>query len=182
MKHSAPIFSLLISLLFLSSASPALAKGDYPPLDTAENVNLEHYLGKWYEIARLPLFFEKGCVGSMAEYLALDNGKIRVINTCHKNSCSGKLKVANGIARVVNRTDNSKLKVSFFWPLEGDYWILKLGKDYEYAVVGSPDRKSLWILSRDASMNNELVDDIKAEFADKGFNTEALEMPQTCEE
>lgn len=180
MKIFSRVYKLLILPLLFSQA--ALAMGAHAPLSTAEKVDLDRYVGKWFEIARLPQSFEKGCVGVSAEYVARNDGKISVTNTCRKETCEGKIRVANGIARVVDPIDNSKLKVSFFWPFEGDYWILKLGQDYEYAVVGSPDRKSLWILSRTSQMDESLINEIKTEFTAKGFNTEAFIKTTPCED
>ena len=171
------VSSLSFIFLAILSGSQSFAMGHHAPsapLTTVEKVNLVRYLGKWYEIARLEQFFEKGCVGATADYSLADDGKIKVLNTCHMKSCDGKIKVANGIARVVDTLNNSKLKVSFFWPFEGDYWIMKLGQDYEYAVVGSPDRKSMWILSRTPQITDALFAEIKTEFAAKDFDTEAL--------
>ena len=107
-------------------------------LEAVHKVELEKYLGKWYEIAHLPAKFQEGCNETTATYTLLDNGVISVLNECKKN---GKMKLAKGKAKVVDKTTNAKLKVTFFWPFYGDYWIIKLGDDYSYAVVGTPNRK-----------------------------------------
>jgi apolipoprotein D and lipocalin family protein len=151
------------------------------PLETVEKVDVNSYLGKWYEIARLPQYFEKDCVGVTAEYSLMDCGKIKVVNTCRKVTCDGKVTVANGVARVTDAISQAKLKVSFFWPFEGDYWILKLGSNYEYSVVGSPDRKTLWILSRTPQMDETTIAEILAEFSAKGFDTTAMIRTSSCE-
>jgi apolipoprotein D and lipocalin family protein len=109
-------------------------------LEVVSHVELQKYLGKWYEIARLPAKFQEGCNETTATYSLLANGDISVLNECKKN---GKIKLARGKAKVVDKTTNAKLKVTFFWPFYGDYWILKLGDNYEYSVVGTPDRKYL---------------------------------------
>ena len=106
------------------------------PLETVAHVDLGRYVGKWYEIARYPNRFEKECARDVtAEYAALPNGKISVVNTCLKSD--GKAKQSKGSAVVVDKASNSKLSVTFFWPFSGKYWILDLGPQYEYAVVGS---------------------------------------------
>ena len=87
---------------------------DKPPLTVVDPVDLERYLGKWYEIASYPSWFQKGCTGSTAEYSLLSDGKIQVINRCHKDSLEGPLKVSKGKAEVVDTTTNAKLKVWFF--------------------------------------------------------------------
>jgi apolipoprotein D and lipocalin family protein len=144
---------------------------NYDRLDVVPSVKLERYLGKWYEIAHLPARFQEGCSETTATYTLGKNGNISVLNECRKN---GKVKQARGKAKVVDKTTGAKLKVTFLWPFYGDYWIIKLGKNYDYAVVGTPNRKYLWILSRAPQMDEELYSDI-AEFArSKGFEVENL--------
>jgi apolipoprotein D and lipocalin family protein len=100
-----------------------------PELETAEHVDLERYIGTWFEIAKFPQRFEKGLVGITATYSMLPNGKVRVLNKGYKGDFNGNAKTAEGRAIVVDTKTNAKLKVSFFWPFTGDYWILELGKD-----------------------------------------------------
>jgi apolipoprotein D and lipocalin family protein len=128
-------------------------------------------LGKWYEIARLPTTFQEGCNETTATYSLLPNGKISVLNECIKK---GKAKTAKGTAKVADKTAGAKLKVTFLWPFSSDYWIIKLGDNYEYAVVASPNRKYLWILSRTPQMREMLFLEL-LEFAKlKGFDTDRL--------
>jgi apolipoprotein D and lipocalin family protein len=127
----------------------------YPPLDVVAKVELDRYAGRWYEIARYPNSFERGCVGVTADYTPRDDGRIDVVNTCFESSLDGPSRDIRGSARVVDETTNAKLKVSFFWPFEGDYWIIDLDEDYDYAVVGEPSRRFLWILSRTPQMDDE---------------------------
>jgi apolipoprotein D and lipocalin family protein len=135
-------------------------------LEVVPKVELEKYLGKWYEIARLPAKFQEGCNETTATYTLLGNGNISVLNECKKD---GKVKRAKGKAKVVDKTTNAKLKVTFFWPFYGDYWIIKLGDYYEYSVVGTPDRKYLWILSRKPEMDNTLFSELTQFAKSKGF-------------
>lgn len=146
------------------------------PLDTVAHVDLNRYLGLWYEIARLPQPFETGCVGVTAEYSLKDNGDINVLNTCHQDTLDGKVNVANGSAFIADKSTDAKLKVTFFWPFYGDYWILELGQDYEYAVVGSPDRKSLWLLSRTPTVAPELYQGVMDRMSAKGFDLTPFKM------
>lgn len=153
--------------------------GATPP-STVDHVDLARYAGTWYEIARLPHSFEKGCVGVTATYATRPDGKISVLNRCRVGTLTGELRSINGTARSTNPPRNSKLKVTFFWPFEGDYWILRLNPDYTTAAVGSPNRKTLWILHRQPTMDDShyhaLVESLKAE----GFPTQNLErVPQT---
>ena len=143
-------------------------------LKTAPFVDLSRYAGKWYEIASYPNKFQEGCVGSKATYSLTDNGKIKVINECYDNSFSGKRRSAEGKAWVVDKKTNAKLKVSFFWPFSGDYWIIDLGHNYEYAVIGHPDRKYLWILSRSPDMDEKVYQSIMAKLQEQDYDTEKL--------
>ncbi len=143
----------------------------YGELEVVPYVELERYLGKWYEIAHLPARFQEGCNETTATYNLAKDGNISVLNECRKN---GKLKQAKGKAKVVDKTTGAKLKVTFFWPFYGDYWIIKLGKDYDYAVVGTPDRKYLWILSRTAQMDNVLFSELTEFAKSKGFEVGKL--------
>jgi len=140
------------------------------PVQTVAKVEPSRYMGRWYEIARLPNKFQKGCVGSYTDYSLRDDGQITVFNACHDEK-DGKLRQAKGRAWVVDQTSNARLKVSFFWPFRSDYWIIGLGKEYEYSVVASPNRKYLWVMSRTPSMNDELYADIMKDAERQGFDT-----------
>jgi apolipoprotein D and lipocalin family protein len=144
------------------------------PLSTVSHVDLTRYMGAWYEIARYPNGFQKGCVGSKATYTLLDNGKVSVLNECYDGSFSGELRSAKGKAWVVDKETNAKLKVSFFLFFAGDYWIIDLGKDYEYAVVGHPKRKYLWILSRTKEMDEVVYDRILSRLRDMKYDISKL--------
>jgi apolipoprotein D and lipocalin family protein len=139
----------------------------YLSLDVVPHVELEKYLGKWYEIAHLPAKFQEGCDETTATYTLLKDGNISVLNQCIKN---GKMKQAKGKAKIVDKDSNAKLKVTFFWPFYGDYWIIKLGDEYDYSVVGTPDRKYLWILSRTPQMNDKLYSQLLEYAKSKGFD------------
>jgi lipocalin len=146
-----------------------------PELETVEHVDIERYIGTWFEIAKLPQRFEKGLVGITATYSMLPNGKVRVLNKGYKGDLNGNTKTAEGRAMVVDTKTNAKLKVSFFWPFTGNYWILELGKDYEYAVVGDESRKYLWILSRTPQMDEATYNDLLKRVQAKGFDVSKLE-------
>jgi apolipoprotein D and lipocalin family protein len=135
------------------------------------HVDLKKYLGKWYEIAHLPARFQEGCDNTTATYTLSEDGSISVLNECIKN---GKANQAKGNAKVVDKNSGAKLKVTFFWPFYGDYWIINLGKDYDYAVVGAPNRKYLWILSRTPKMDDRLFSQLKESVKSKGFNLSNL--------
>jgi apolipoprotein D and lipocalin family protein len=148
-------------------------------LGIVEHVDVKRYMGTWFEIAKLPQRFEKGLVGITANYTLLPNGKVRVINSGYKADFNGKLKTIEGKAWVVDTVTNAKLKVSFFWPFAANYWIIELGKDYEYAVVGEESRKYLWILSRTPQMEDAIYNELLKRLQQKGFDVSKLErIPQ----
>jgi apolipoprotein D and lipocalin family protein len=144
--------SLLLTLAIVSVLGLAQTK----PLQTVPKVDLDRYLGTWYEIATIPQRFQKGCTGVTATYSLRPDGKIDVFNQCHKDSLNGKHKQVHGRAWVVDKETNAKLKVQFFWPFSGAYWIIELDSNYQYAVVGHPNRNYLWILCRTPQMDEGL--------------------------
>jgi len=145
-----------------------------PPLETVERVELGRYLGTWYEIASFPQRFQRGCTATAATYALRDDGRIDVLNSCRKESLDGELATARGLARVVDRVTNARLEVSFFRPFWGDYWIIDLGRDYEYAVVGHPSRDYLWILSRTPTLPEATYQGILERLQARGYETSRL--------
>jgi apolipoprotein D and lipocalin family protein len=152
-----------ISILFLISCAPSQNK-DFPPLTTVEQVDLNKYIGLWYEVAKIPNSFQDQCAyGTTAEYKIDKDGDIIVINSCYDED--GKIDIADGVANVVDKKTNSKLEVSFvsflgIRPFWGDYWIIGLDENYQWAVIGTPSRKYGWILSRTPSLPDETMQEI----------------------
>lgn len=143
-------------------------------LEVVPRVELDRYIGTWYEIARYPNRFQKDCYATSATYDLRADGTISVINRCRKGSPDGAEKVASGRAWVVDRKTNARIKVQFLWPFSGDYWIIQLGEQYEYAVVGHPDRSYLWILSRSPRMEPELYGRILERLRQQGYDSSRL--------
>lgn len=137
-----------IFLLLIFTGCTSQKHSNLPELKPVKSVDLARYAGTWYEIASFPQSFQKGCVHTRATYSLREDGKIKVLNECRDKTPDGKLRSAEGKAWVVDPASNAKLKVQFFWPFSGDYWIIDLGPNYEYAVIGHPRRNYLWILSR----------------------------------
>ncbi len=165
---------LIAALLNPLCGCGSLLEAVLPPLDTVSNVDLNHYTGKWYEIARYPNWFQSSCASSTAEYTANADGSIGVFNTCLAADGSVNSTI-QGTARVVDTSTNAKLKVTFPGiPFEGNYWIIQLGEDYEYAVVGEPTRSTLFILSRTPILDQGTLDAILAELPDQGYDPERL--------
>lgn len=146
------------------------------PVEVVPFVDLNRYTGVWYEISRYPNRFQEGCVGTRATYTLRKDGRIDVLNECFEGSFSGKLRRAKGVAKVVDEVSKAKLKVTFFWPFYGDYWIIDLGEDYEYAVVGHPKKKYFWILSRTKKMDDKLYRTIIERLEIKGYEPKKLIM------
>jgi apolipoprotein D and lipocalin family protein len=165
---------LLLFLFFFLSSCIVEKKESLPPLQVFPYVDLKRYVGTWYEIARFPNSFQEGCVGTKAIYSLLEDGKIGVVNECRRDSFEGRVSSAKGKAWVVDKKTNAKLKVSFFWPFSGHYWIIDLGKDYEYAVVGHPKRKYLWILSRSPQMDEKLYNSILEKLTMQSYDIKKL--------
>jgi apolipoprotein D and lipocalin family protein len=149
--------NLLIIILF--SVFNVMAQKDNTQPVTVDHVNLSKYTGIWYEIAKIPNRFQKKCVSNSAAYYSLsEDGTIKVVNSCKE--ADGELNSVEGVAKIVDTKTNSKLEVSFvsifginlFW---GDYWIIGLDDEYSYAVIGTPNRKYGWILSRTKQLNEE---------------------------
>ncbi len=165
--------TLAVATIF-SAVTDGRTAEKHPPLMTVPNVDLSRYMGVWYEIARIDHFFQKGCLGSSATYTPKPGGEIEVLNRCVKekdrsvHEVKGRAWVAPGYG------DNARLKVSFFWPFRTDYWIIDLGNEYEYAVVGDPDRKYLWILSRTPAMDDALYKKALDLAAAQGFAIDRL--------
>lgn len=163
---------LFVAMLILAACRPPQAE-KLPPLRVVDHVDLNRYAGEWFEIARYPHRFQEGCVGSKATY-HLDDDRIVVVNECYEQKLTGAVRSVKGSARVVDRETNAKLKVTFFWPFTGDYWIIDLDDKYQYAVVGHPTRKYLWILSRTKEMDEIVYRDILLRLQQQGYDTAKL--------
>lgn len=142
------------------------------PLPTVQQVDLTRYQGRWYEIAMLPNRFQKQCVSdTQANYRQVD-GAVEVINTC--KTAEGELDRAKGKAKVVEGTGNAKLRVTFFWPFYGDYWVLDLDPAYQMVLVGEPSRRYAWILSRTAQPDEAEVQRLLNKAGQLGFDVKAF--------
>jgi apolipoprotein D and lipocalin family protein len=168
-------FFITVAALSGTTQNPATVR-------TVESVDLTRYAGDWYEIARYPNRFQEKCTGDVrATYARREDGRIDVTNRCRE--ADGEVSDAKGIARVVDTKTSAKLKVRFapaflsFLPMVwGDYWIIGLAPDYSWAVVGSPDRKYLWILGRQTSLSAEQLKEAHAAITANGFDVSRLVM------
>ncbi len=151
------------------------------PVRPVAHVDLARYAGRWHEIARFPNRFQAKCVGeTTADYDLLPGGDIRVVNACRK--ADGSMARAEGRARLASpdgRTSTLKVRfapafLSFLPFVWGDYWIIVLAPDYSYVVIGEPDRKYLWILSRTPSMDEALLQTVFAQISEKGYDVNRI--------
>lgn len=189
MTHHARAQARLVSLLLgaalalggcTSVATPPLG-ADLPPLQTVAKVDLQRYLGTWYEIARTPFGIQdRNCAReTTATYSARDDGAIDVLNRCLR--ADGTVFSAQGLATVVDPISNARLKVTFLpawirWlPVgRGDYWVLELAPDYSHVVIGEPGRRYLWILARAPRMDAATFNGIVARLPAHGYDPARL--------
>lgn len=165
---------LIVAALILSACG-----GEPKPLPVVDQVELQRYTGTWYEIARLPHWFQRGCRDSSATYRLNDDGTLKVVNRCRREDSTSQ---AEGVARVVDENSNAKLKVRFdnwfsnLFPTiaEGNYWIIHLSEDYDVAMVGEPERKYFWILARQPSLPDERYQALVDKARRLGFPVEEL--------
>lgn len=160
----------------LCFAIPVLAKAD---LQTVPQVDVNQYVGRWFQIARNPLFFENGCVCSVQDLSALPNGTVAVVNTCNFQSPAGALRKISGTATSEDTTTNARFSIDFGLPQKGEYWIIGLDANYRYAVVSDPSRRSLYILSKTPTLDPALYQAAVASAALQVDTSQLLETLQT---
>jgi len=171
--------NLLITALIMLSITTC--KSEQKDLPTVKELDLTKYAGTWYEIARLPNSFEKDLECVTATYTVLPNGKVEVLNKGYTNADTSKLKSIKGVAWVPDNNYPARLKVRFFWPFSGKYWVIALDKDYNYALVGDPSRKYLWILSKSSTLDDSVYSTLVNIAKENGFDAEKLMMVnQSC--
>ena len=161
------MFFALATLLFTSMPFAAAADPVVVPA-----VDYSRYVGFWYEIGHYPNFFQTECVRSTAEYAALEDGRVSVLNTCYREEKSPTS--IKGVAYAENAAEPAKLKVDFGLPFLGDYWIIDLDPEYQWAVVSGPGKKSLFILARQAPMSDAVLQPILARLAAQGFDLDKI--------
>jgi apolipoprotein D and lipocalin family protein len=181
MKNPALIarLALATSLLLALSACNTADKAGQPPLPTVASVDLQRYLGTWYQQALIPNKFQAMCASNTRATYAPDGDGLTVLNQCRK--ADGQMEEAKGVAKIVAGSNNAKLRVSFFRPFYGDYWVLALGPDYQWVLVGEPSRTFGWILARDATLDeatyNAILDKAVALGYDKARFVRSVNTP-----
>lgn len=144
------------------------------PLEVVNNLDVKRYMGKWYEIASIPMKEQQDCVGTTATYTLKDNGEVKVFNECRQKTLDGKIINIEASAKVEDKNVPAKIKVFFFWIFGGDYWVIDLDKDYNYAVVGNPSRNYAWVLSRTPTMSDKIYNEILEKLKTKDYDISRL--------
>jgi len=166
MNPARHFFALFAAALLAACAAPP------PPLPTVRAVELGRYYGTWYEIARLPNRFQSMCVSDTRATYQPDGKDVAVLNQCRTEN--GKVEQASGIAKVVEGSHGAKLRVSFFRPFYGDYWILDLDPDYRWVLIGEPGRNYAWVLARQPTLEATTLEALLARAAKLGFDRAAF--------
>ncbi|MCV2358318.1 lipocalin family protein [Paucibacter sp. TC2R-5] len=162
----------------LACCGSAHAAPEPPALPTVAAVDLQRYAGAWYEIALLPNRFQKQCVADTQARYRLDGERVEVINRCR--TAKGEVDRTAGHAKVVEGSANAKLRVTFFWPFYGNYWVLDLDSDYQHVLIGEPSRKYAWVLSRTPQMDEAVLQKLLDRAGELGFDRAAFQRtPQT---
>lgn len=169
--------NLMVVLLLFISACTTVPEG----IDPVESFEVERYLGKWYEIARLDHGFERGLSQVTAEYTLRDDGGIRVINRGY-SAADDKWEQAEGKAYFVEDKNTAHLKVSFFGPFYGSYIVFELDPQYQYAFISGPSRDYLWLLARQPQVSDKLKSEFIAAAKAKGFAVDELIFVEQPEE
>lgn len=141
--------------------------------DTAQ-VDLNRYLGRWYEIARFDHFFERGCTAATQDVSRREDGNLKIENKCRKGSLDGKPSGATAKAWAPDPAVPGKLKIQFFWPFFSDFWILEVSPDYAYAALGGESRKQAWVMSRTPTMPHDVYAGIVERLRARGYDTSKL--------
>ena len=154
--------------------------------EPAKPVALEAYLGTWYEYARYEAPFQRGCEGVTAEYSLREtsgDASIRVVNSCYKGGLEGEFEQSTGRAKVVEGSDGAKLRVSFFGPFYGDYWILDRSLlntegTYDWSIVGEPSGRYLWMLTRERVPDARLREELERRVRELGYDWELVRITE----
>lgn len=146
--------------------------------EPAKAVDLHRYLGRWYEQFRYEASFQKNMDAVIADYSMNDDGSLGVLNSGRKGGLQGQPKASRGRAKVVDKATNAKLKVSFFGPFYGDYWVLDRGDNYEWSIVGEPSGRYLWALTREAYPSGDIKEMLKRRVQELGYDTSLIRPTQ----
>ena len=162
---------IILACTFLLLIFPSI--GCSLPLQTVQNVELKRYVGQWYDIAHYPNKYQDGCQDSTVRFSLRDDGEIDVLNSC-QDKHKGVLHHADGHGWVTDAPNNARLKVSYFWPFRKEYMIIDQGKEYDYSVICTTDRKNLWIIARTPNISKDVFDKILLNLEKQEFHRDKL--------
>lgn len=171
----------LVPLVFACLLLAATQRASAQTVTPVPHLDLDRFVGKWYEVARYPTKLEKKCIGNVFQLIARGEKRqhLDLVSSCAIGD--GFAYVRNGTIKAENKTGDGKLKVSYLWPFSTRYWVLALGPDEAWALVGSPNHKNLWVLARTAALKPDVLADIKSRAAAQGFLPDKLLLtPQTA--
>ena len=166
------LYYIIIFIFFLNACN--FDKRDNLPLETVSYVDLERFMGDWYVIANIPTFIEKRATNSIESYHLNDNGEIETTFTFYQDTPKGKLKTYNPKAFVYNHKTNAEWRIQFFWPIKLPFLIIDLADDYRYTVIGYPNRKYVWIMSREAKISDDDYLNITNNLVSLGYDVEKI--------
>ncbi len=165
---SAMAASLVVMLVGCSTSNEA----NLAPMPVVASVDVARYLGIWHQVAWIPNSFQGDCVSDTKATYTLDGKDLRVQNQC--KDAAGKTTEAKGIAKIVEGSNNAKLRVSFFRPFYGNYWILALDPDYKWVLVGEPKREFGWVLARDNKLDSATLNKVLDRAVALGYDRNAF--------
>ena len=170
-KTTFKLFALLgaaAATLVALSACTTSNETNLAPMSVVDKVDVARYLGTWHQVAWIPNSFQGDCVSNTKATYTLDGADLRVQNQCI--DAKGKTSEAIGVAKIVEGSNNAKLRVSFFRPFYGNYWVLALDPDYKWVLVGEPKRKFGWVLARDTKLEPATLNQILDRAVGLGYN------------
>ncbi len=176
------IYTALLSACLLVLSFSASSQTNDVPVKTIPSLDMQRYMGTWYEIAKYPNWFQRKCMSdTKAVYSARADGTLKVLNSC--KSADGNLSEAEGTARQIGAKDSPKLEVrfapvwlSFLTLVWGDYWVIDLDPQYQIAVVSDPRREYLWILSRTPQLDRKVYEEVLQRIQNQQFDVSKLEL------
>lgn len=177
--RNSPVIVAMLGIVF-SLAAPGCANKDgglpgVGRLETVSEFDMNRYLGRWFEIARYPMAFQKGLVGVTAEYVRNKEGVVEAINVGRMKTLDGEVLMFGGRVWVPKPKEPAKLRVEFFAPLTASYWVIALDPQYQWAVVGEPSRQYLWILSRTPTISPDTEALIHQRITEAGYRLDLLQ-------
>jgi apolipoprotein D and lipocalin family protein len=160
------------SLLAVVAGCSTSNEANLAPMPVVASVDVAKYLGTWHQVAWIPNSFQGDCATDTKATYSLDGKDLRVLNQC--KDAAGKTTVANGIAKIVDGSNNAKLRVSFFRPFYGNYWVLALDPDYKWVLVGEPKRTYGWVLARESTLDEATLNKVLDRAVALGYDRNAF--------